>query len=258
MKCKRRTMIDQPIAVRPPGGGGNPHRIGLSDLLADPPLLHGGGTSIWRLSEEVMEFIDQQAERGSRTLETGAGLSTVLFALKDCHHTCVVPLQEEVNRLQDYCRVRDISLRQVKFEVERSEVALPRLNPGPLDLILVDGNHAFPAPFIDWYYSTPFLREGGILIVDDTNLWTGDILRRFLEAETAEWRQLETFSGRAAAFRKLASGSVTKGWEEQALLVKKSRSLTRRHKLYLAWRLARRGELLTLVKKTVSSIARGA
>lgn len=258
MTCKRRTMIDQPIAVGAPGGGGSSHRLGLSDILADPPLVHGGGTCIWRMSNDVLEFIDHHLPCGSRTLETGAGLSTILFALKECHHTCVVPLREEVSRLRDYCGTRGISLQRVKFEVERSEVALPRMNPGPLDLVLVDGSHAFPAPFIDWYYSTPFLREGGILIVDDTHLWTGDLLRRFLEAETVEWRQLETFSGRAAAFRKLASGSETKGWEEQALLVKKSRSLTRRHKLYLAWRLARRGQLLTLVKKAASSIAPGA
>jgi len=229
----------------------------LAGLLADPPLLHDGGTCVWRLADEVLEFIDRQARYGSRTLETGAGLSTVLSALKNCHHTCVVPLQEEVERLRAYCAARKVRLDRVKFEVERSEVALPRMTLEPLDLILIDGNHAFPAPFIDWFYTTPFLREGGVLIVDDTNLWTGDILRRFLKCETGEWEQLDTFAGRAAAFRKLAPGSESKGWEEQPLLVKKSRALTRRHKLHSAWRLARRGQLSLLARKAFSQQRRG-
>jgi len=222
---------------------------GLADLLADPPLVHHGGTCTWRLADAVLDFIDGHVECDSRTLETGAGISTLLFALKGCHHTCVVPLEEEVTRLRDYCAARGIPLRKVKFEVERSEVALPGIDLEPLDLVLIDGNHAFPAPFIDWFYTARFLKEGGFLVIDDTNLWTGDLLRRFLRAEKGEWKQLDTFAGRAAAFEKTGSGSETKGWEEQPLVVKTSRRLTLQHKLRRALHLVRQGRFSMIARK---------
>jgi hypothetical protein len=39
-----------------------------------------------------------------------------------------------------------------------------------LDLVLIDGDHAFPASFIDWYYTAEQVKLGGYVIVDDTNL----------------------------------------------------------------------------------------
>jgi methyltransferase family protein len=221
----------------------------LADLLADPPLVHHGGTCTWRLASTVLDFIDDRVRPDSHTLETGAGISTLLFALRGCHHTCVVPLEDEVDRLRDYCAARKIPLRNVNFKVERSETALPRMDLEPLDLILIDGNHAFPAPFIDWFYTARFLKEGGFLIIDDTNLWTGDLLRRFLKSEKGEWKQLDTFAGRAAAFQKTGKGSETKGWEEQPLVVKTSRRLTLQHKLRVALGLARQGRFPTIIQR---------
>ncbi|GAG00860.1 unnamed protein product, partial [marine sediment metagenome] len=46
-----------------------------------------------RLCEEVLYFIDKNVDETSKTLETGIGVSTILFALKGAHHTCVTPHQ---------------------------------------------------------------------------------------------------------------------------------------------------------------------
>jgi len=41
-------------------------------------------------------LIDEHIDSESKTLETGAGVSTVLFALKGTQHTCIVPDQAQV------------------------------------------------------------------------------------------------------------------------------------------------------------------
>jgi GT2 family glycosyltransferase len=185
----------------------------LDSILADPPMVHGGGTITWGLSEDTLRFLDANVGPSCRTLETGSGLSTLLFAAKGCRHTCITPFPDEVERLRKYCEGRKIALDKVSFVIDRSEAVLPQLpSPSELDLALIDGCHAFPMPFLDWFYVVPKLKIGGIVIVDDTQLWTGEVLRDFLAAE-AEWR-LEVKFVRGAAFRKIADPPM-KEWTDQ-------------------------------------------
>jgi hypothetical protein len=76
----------------------------------------------------------------------------------------------------------------VRFILDRSEHALPRLDTAGYDLALIDGRHGFPAPFIDWFYIAERLRRGGTVVVDDTWIWTCDVLVRFLDANPG-WRR---------------------------------------------------------------------
>ena len=158
----------------------------LQELLADPPKLHLGGSTSWGLAEDVLTFINDHVGASSRTLETGAGLSTILFASKGAEHTCIMPDEEIVKRIRDYSSKHQISLQKVTFVIDKSENALPALALSDLDMVLIDGRHGFPAPFIDWYYTAPLLKLNGLLVVDDTQLWTGDVLRKFLLSEP-EW-----------------------------------------------------------------------
>jgi hypothetical protein len=52
-----------------------------------------------------------------------------------------------------------------------------------LDLVLVDGAHAFPVPFLDWYYGAEKLKAGGLMVVDDIHLLTGTMLADFMGAD---------------------------------------------------------------------------
>ena len=105
---------------------------------------------------------------GTKTLETGAGVSTVLFALKGTQHTCIVPDQTQVQGIKEICNQNQISTDKIDFRIDGSENVLPQLRPAGLDLVLIDGCHGFPAPFIDWHYAGSGLKANGILIVDDT------------------------------------------------------------------------------------------
>ena len=197
----------------------------LDDILSDPPKVHGEGDVSFQLSDEVLRFIDERTrEQGSTTLETGAGISTIVFALHHSRHICITPDAAQGERITAYCLHNGIAVDGLTFEIGRSEHVLPRLALPPLDLVLIDGRHGFPSPFIDWYYTAEALKPGGRLIIDDVQLWTGHELRSFLLGER-EWQLERDFGGRASAFIKLLEGSHTKSWTEQGYVMRQTSAL---------------------------------
>ncbi len=90
---------------------------------------------------------------------------------------------------------------------------LPTLDPGPLDLVMVDGCHGFPFPQLDWYYAAAHLVDGGILIVDDSSSRRPYELRRYLE-DDPRWERLHVGS-QWVAFKRLGQGSLDEEWTEQ-------------------------------------------
>ena len=95
-----------------------------------------------------------------------------------------------------------------------SEHVLPKLDTGPLDVVLIDGRHGFPAPFIDWFYTAGKLKTGGLLVVDDTCLWPPKVLRDLL-AEQPQWELIRDFHLRCSVFRKVGEGSEWGDWTDQ-------------------------------------------
>jgi hypothetical protein len=114
----------------------------LDQLLVDAPALHGpaGGSDLLThgLLDDALGIIDRTISAGDRTLETGSGYGTILFALKSARHTCVVPQGQEVERIRAYCDARGISTDTVEFHLAPSARVLPGLDLEPLDLVLVD------------------------------------------------------------------------------------------------------------------------
>src|SRR5207253_10659572 len=150
---------------------GQSESMDVDQLLTLRPMLqrdHLGQPAYWAVAEDVAKLLDQIVSPGCRTLETGAGVSTVIFALKGAHHTCVVPDAKLVERIIAFCRDAEINTEKLRFEVAPSQDILPRLSLIDLDVVLIDGAHAFPIPFLDWFYAARTgLREGGTLIIDD-------------------------------------------------------------------------------------------
>lgn len=224
--------------------------MNLHDLLSNPPKLHQDGSDTlvsWKASDEVLSFIDRYVNETSKTLETGAGVSTILFALKGSNHTCVVPDKNQVELILDYCKQNNISTDKCNFQIEMSETILPKLEINELDIVLIDGRHAFPTPFIDWYYTSSMLKVGGTLIVDDTQLATGDVLKKFLLSEP-EWKLQKDFL-KASAFIKVREGSHSKEWDRQPYITRNSTKLVKLYELRRALQLLRNGELGKLINK---------
>jgi predicted O-methyltransferase YrrM len=195
----------------------------LKQLLSDPPLLHidrSGMPTSWRVSNHLLLSLDNSLVEGAVTLETGAGLSTILFALRGCNHTAVVPDPDQATRITDWCIANDISTDRLRFVLEPSETALPAMVPDPLDVVLIDGAHGFPAPFIDWYYAARRLRVGGTLIIDDTQIWTGAALRDFVAAEP-QWEVIGGARLEFAVVRRVADGPPGE-WLDQPYVLRRS------------------------------------
>jgi len=95
------------------------------------------------------------------TMETGAGLSTIVFAQKSRRHFCITPAAEEVQRLEKYASEHKIPFDTVEFCIGKSEEVLPEFRGVSIDVGLIDGRHGFPAPIIDWYYMANLLKVNG-------------------------------------------------------------------------------------------------
>lgn len=190
--------------------------VTINDLLSDVPHFHTdslGRPASFTIDPAVLAYLEPLVGKGMRTLETGAGLSTVLFALRGAHHICITPIAGEAEVVKQYCQKHSISLQEVKFIIERSEDVLPRLDHDYLDMVLIDGGHGFPIPFIDWFYAARLLRPGGLMIVDDTLIKTGRILSEFLEVDP-HWKLLTELHN-TSIFEKISHGGHLSEWTDQ-------------------------------------------
>lgn len=191
-------------------------------LLADPPVVHpmapgdATATGVWSSEAECYRFLADRVGSGARTLETGCGLSTVLFAALGCDHTCVTPAGDEVARVTRYCADRRVDLGRVRFEIGSSHEVLPRLS-GPLDVVFVDGAHGFPLPIVDWFYAGTRLVSDGLLVIDDASLPAVVTLLRFVDRDP-RWRP-ERRGRQWAAYRRTTDGPLAEDWTSQPFYV---------------------------------------
>jgi len=167
----------------------------------------------WGIEGEVLRWIGERLPAGSKTLETGAGISTLYFALKGFEHIAITPDGRELENIRRYCEGRGVSLADVQLIQARSELYLPQAKLPDLDLVLVDGRHAFPTPYIDWFYAAISLKVSGLMVIDDTQLLTGRVLEDFLRADP-HWEPVEFFP-KTAVFKKLNERIHEEEWNQQ-------------------------------------------
>lgn len=198
-------------------------RAVLARLLDDPPnvhALHGEGNDgpmgIWATHLPVYELLADVTEPGSRTLETGLGLSTALFVALGSVHTCAVWGQPEADRLVEYCVSRGHPVDRLTLAVGDSTVTLPTLEATALDVVLIDGGHGFPTPIIDFHYGAQRLRVGGTLVLDDVSLPAVRMLVRYLDADP-RWERTHR-TRKWAAYRRIGDGAGPEDWWAQPWL----------------------------------------
>jgi hypothetical protein len=198
----------------------------LERLWAEKPKLfvHGEGAlcidhsgldgqeEAWPLSLEVLRWIVANLPDGAVTLETGCGYSTILFMICGARHAAIAPDYQQHGRIVGWCKENGVSCKDLRLINARSQDVIHSLDIEPLDLVLIDGCHAFPAPYIDWYYTAEKVKAGGFVIVDDCHLVTGKVLAEFLDAERGRWK-LHCWIGKTAVFQKMVSEPVIEGYE---------------------------------------------
>ena len=80
--------------------------MNIDNLLKNPPKFlsdSSGNPSSWQLGDEVLYFINENISSTSRTLETRAGISTILFTIRQSDHTCIVPDPYQIKKIKEFC-----------------------------------------------------------------------------------------------------------------------------------------------------------
>jgi hypothetical protein len=221
-----------------------------------PPLLHGDGGHYFGLAWKALEWLEANVRPGMRTLETGAGASTVVFAARGAVHTAISPAAEEHRRIRDYCEANGVSTEQVRFIDDSSHTALAALESDPLDVVLIDGAHGFPFPMLDWYLVQSRITVDGALIVDDAYIPAVNALVSNLRDMRA-WKLEATPGGRTVVFRKkLAEDPSFDALAERWTPVFNYLPLPQRIVAGLRVRLLDRGPLAGLVKRRIERRSR--
>ena len=174
-----------------------------AELKADPPPLHADGAHCASLHWPALEWLERTVQPGWATLETGAGLSTMVLAAGGAKHEAVTPDAGEAERIRTECASRGISTEQVEFLIGPSHERLREWAPRSLDLVLVDGAHGFPYPILDWWFVAPHVKPGGLVVLDDAYMSTVTTLVEYLRSRPA-WRVEEAVGYRTVVVRKLA------------------------------------------------------
>lgn len=161
----------------------------------------------WAVSPNVLRFIHSRLRPGMNTLETGAGQTTVTFAIAGTNHFAITIQPEESQRIMKYCRKKGIQ-GNLSFIHESSDVAFSRNDflPESFDFVFIDGAHRFPFPALDWHYTESRLRIGGIMGIDDINIPSVRLLHDFLMGED-EWRLMKIIE-KASFFEKIGTADI--------------------------------------------------
>jgi predicted O-methyltransferase YrrM len=191
----------------------------IKQLLADKPAFHAwpdGTPANWSVAPDVLQSLAALVKPGMNTLETGAGQTTVAFALGGANHVCITPDRVQAEKIQAYLSTLGAAA-SVRFIHKSSDEALPAARDisEQLDIVLIDGAHRFPFPILDWYYTQVRVPVGGLMIVDDYKMPSVRILYNFLQGED-EWELLQAFET-TAFFRRAKETVSVWDWADQRI-----------------------------------------
>lgn len=191
----------------------------LEELVTNQPAFHhdGGKEQVWSARRETLLCLAEITQTSHRTIETGTGASTVVFAAAGAIHTAISPMPREHRMVKRYCLEQGVSTDRLELIEGYSEEILPSYYPETaFDVAFIDGKHSFPYPILDWHYITNSLKVGGTLVLDDISALTVEMLCRMMLAD-AGWQLKAALDGEAAAFTKTADPVPGDPWQNQKL-----------------------------------------
>ena len=147
---------------------------GLARRVAEYELTydrsHRAGTFSSRHLNEIFRVIGTEL---GRTAETGCGKSTIFFSQFSRAHTafCLDDRESDRSSVRYFQSFADARHDRVDFVFGPTQSTLPHHGfSEPLDVILLDGPHAYPFPDLEYFFLYPHLKPGGHLILDDVQI----------------------------------------------------------------------------------------
>jgi precorrin-6B methylase 2 len=171
------------------------------------------------------------------TAETGCGGSTIVLSQTSDRHTAfaIEGADRTITELRGRAGLRK---ERVVFVEGETKDTLPGYRfEDKLDLVLLDGPHAYPLPQIEFAYLFPHIRQGGWLVLDDLQIPSVYELFGFLRKEPSV--ALEEVAVRTAFFRR--TGAVEAGPDGWPLQGMNRRTI---------WRYSWRDRLRVLVRRS--------
>jgi precorrin-6B methylase 2 len=150
------------------------------------------------------------------TAETGCGGSTIILSHASDHHTAFA-LEGKDRTISELRKESALRGERVVFVEGETKDTLPR-HPfeGELDLVLLDGPHAYPLPQVELAYLYPWIKVGGWLVVDDIQIPSVYELFEFLRKESPV--VLEEVVVRTAFFQRVGGAQHSAdGWATQGI-----------------------------------------
>jgi hypothetical protein len=212
----------------------------IETLILEQPHFHAwpdGRPANWSVAPDVLRFLRASLNPSTHTLETGAGQTTVAFAIAGTHHVCITPDRAQADQIRQYCAEHDIE-QTITFIHDSSDIALAsgRGIPDVIDFVFIDGAHRFPFPILDWHFTQGRIPVGGIVAVDDYPMPSVRILHDFLAGED-EWELVRSF-GVTSFFRRKHETLNERDWAAQkinkahlAKLLRRANADRRHHRL---------------------------
>jgi precorrin-6B methylase 2 len=148
--------------------------------------------------------------------ETGCGGSTIVLSHASDRHIAF-SIEGEDGTITELRKQSDLRAGNVIFIEGETRDTLSRYPfEGELDLVLLDGPHAYPMPQLEFAHLFPRLRLGGWLVVDDIQIPSVYELFRFLEQESSV--VVEEVAVRTAFFRRVKAAEYRPdGWALQGM-----------------------------------------
>lgn len=183
----------------------------LEKIYTERPKFHywddawqDGGLSNQMLQTCAKYALDVNKD-GPVVIETGAGLSTLIFLASGAKKVIsIAPDYSLKDRMLEWCNKNGLSTENLDFVIDYSEIALPNivLQKDPfVDMVLIDGGHGWPTVFVDFCYGNYALKKGGIIAIDDNQLYSISEIVNFLASQEG-FVLLECINNKLAFFRK--------------------------------------------------------
>ncbi len=173
--------------------------ISFEEYLENIPEIHfwdnkwrTGGFQKHHLSTIASVVKEHTKNERLRIIETGAGNTTITFLfLNPQAMISICPDPKLKERIFEYCNNNAISTNALDIRLHRSEIEFPKIaltqrggnDNDKFDVALLDGGHGWPTVFVDFCYSNMILRKGGLLLIDDIQLYPVKELVRLLHEQ---------------------------------------------------------------------------
>jgi hypothetical protein len=203
-------------------------------FLHDLPVLHvangSRGAYTGGLNPRLGNvMIDEIRALGSPSIiETGAGASTLLFMMLGCASvTSIAPDKSLGERIRMEAVRRELNLDTLTFINDRSERALPKLAASGTrcQAAFIDGDHGWPAVFVDFCYLNMMMDSGAVLFVDDVQIYACAQLMMLLRAQPEF--EFVSVAAKMATFRKTSDRAFLPNHRRQPFIMMNSSGVQR-------------------------------